>query len=236
MRRFSDDPNENRRIRQQVEGAADTSVKLKGLATASFPAAADHRHGIIFDETTGKPKISDGSDWLPWLGLGDAQTWTGVQTFSAIPVLSGGGITFPATQVPSAGANTLDDYEEGAFTPSLLFGGANTGMTYGLQVGRYTKVGRSVHADIFISLTALGSSTGTATISGLPFSALGTAPPSPGIIVPSGLLTVTCPMCRVFNGTVINLYDFTGSTTAVLTHADFQVGSDMQIQINYQTT
>ena len=44
--------------------------------------------------------------------LAGNNTWTGVQTFSAIPVLSGGAISFPATQVPSAGANNLDDYEE----------------------------------------------------------------------------------------------------------------------------
>lgn len=82
-----------------------------------------------------------------------------------------GNAIFPATQVPSADPNTLDDYEEGSFTPSLKFGGASVGMTYGTQQGHYTKIGRQVFISIKIVLTAKGSSTGDATISGLPFTA-----------------------------------------------------------------
>jgi hypothetical protein len=50
-----------------------------------------------------------------------------------------GQIPFPAVQVPSGGANVLDDYEEGTWTPTL--GGTTT---YGSQWGHYTKVGRLV--------------------------------------------------------------------------------------------
>ena len=78
------------------------------------------------------------------------------------------GITFPATQVASSDANTLDDYEEGTFTPGITFGGASVGMT-GTFAGRYTKVGRAVTINGIIALTAKGSSTGIAKISGLPF-------------------------------------------------------------------
>jgi len=52
------------------------------------------------------------------------------------------GITFPATQVASADANTLDDYEEGTWTPVFLAGGiTGTSITYS---GTYTKIGRVV--------------------------------------------------------------------------------------------
>ena len=47
----------------------------------------------------------------------------------AIPS-SGTGITFPATQSASSNANTLDDYEEGTWTPTVTFGGASVGITY----------------------------------------------------------------------------------------------------------
>jgi hypothetical protein len=47
MRRFSDDPDLDRKIRQAVAGAPDTSVKLKGLATADLPAASDHYYGVV---------------------------------------------------------------------------------------------------------------------------------------------------------------------------------------------
>ena len=36
--------------------------------------------------------------------------------------LSVNGITFPATQIPSADGNTLDDYEEGTWTPTISSG------------------------------------------------------------------------------------------------------------------
>lgn len=68
-----------------------------------------------------------------------------------------------------SGATTLDWYEEGTFTPVLKFGGATTGITYGAQVGRYTRIGRMVHITVSIVLTSKGSASGVATITGLPF-------------------------------------------------------------------
>jgi len=88
----------------------------------------------------------------------------------------GGSVKFPATQVPSAGVNDLDDYEEGTWTPALTFGGASVGLTYGTRTGTYTKIGNLVHAEFLIVLTAKGSSVGVASISGLPFSGLGNPP------------------------------------------------------------
>ena len=69
----------------------------------------------------------------------------------------------------TAAANALDDYEEGTFTPSIAFGGASVGITYFDRQGNYTKIGRQVTCTIYLALTAVGSSTGNATIEGLPF-------------------------------------------------------------------
>jgi hypothetical protein len=74
-----------------------------------------------------------------------------------------GQIAFPATQSASADANTLDDYEEGTWVPSL---GGNT--TYAVQTGTYTKVGRLVVVRGQIEVTTLGTGS-TGTITGLPF-------------------------------------------------------------------
>jgi hypothetical protein len=91
-------------------------------------------------------------------------------------VLAGGtttadgiGITFPATQSASTNANTLDDYEEGTWTPTLSFGGASAGITYGVNSGTYTKIGRLVTGRFIVGLSSKGSSTGDAVIVGLPF-------------------------------------------------------------------
>jgi hypothetical protein len=87
---------------------------------------------------------------------------------------SGIGIAFPATQSASSDANTLDDYEEGTFTPGVAFGGGTTGITYSTQVGQYVKIGRFVYATFNIALTNKGSSSGSVTVTGLPFSISGT--------------------------------------------------------------
>ncbi len=55
----------------------------------------------------------------------------------------------------------------GLFTPILQFGGASVGMT-GTFKGKYVAIGNLVNFGITIQLTNKGSSTGTASISGLP--------------------------------------------------------------------
>jgi hypothetical protein len=84
-------------------------------------------------------------------------------------ITANGGIAFPATQVSSANANTLDDYEEGTWTPAVTFDGGSTGVTYNDRKGSYTKIGRVVTLIGFINLTNKGSSSGTMQIGGLPF-------------------------------------------------------------------
>ena len=69
----------------------------------------------------------------------------------------------------AAAANALDDYEEGTWTPTLRFGGSTTGISYSSQLGRYTKIGDTVHVQVFIALSSKGSASGSADISGLPF-------------------------------------------------------------------
>jgi hypothetical protein len=85
------------------------------------------------------------------------------------------GIQFPATQVLSADANTLDDYEEGTWTPILGGAGGNGTLTYALQQGGYTKIGNMVTCwgRVQASSTVSGGS-GTLQIFGLPFTAANT--------------------------------------------------------------
>lgn len=83
--------------------------------------------------------------------------------------LTGGQITFPATQVPSSNANTLDDYEEGLWTPVLGGDGGTTGQTYTSQHGFYVKVGRMVFCNATVTLSAKGTITGGLILSGFPY-------------------------------------------------------------------
>lgn len=89
---------------------------------------------------------------------------TGIAT-GGVPSFDG--IKFPATQVASSDANTLDDYEEGTWTPVVKLG--TTTLTAANNVCVYTKIGRVVilYAEVYNIIKA-GS--GDLTISGLPFS------------------------------------------------------------------
>jgi hypothetical protein len=78
------------------------------------------------------------------------------------------GITFPATQVASADANTLDDYEEGTWTLSL--GGT---ATYNYQNGYYRKIGSVVTISFIFQVDVIGTGS-TQFISGLPFAGFST--------------------------------------------------------------
>ena len=77
-------------------------------------------------------------------------------------------IQFPATAVPSANANNLDDYEEGTWTPVPTFGSANVGMVH-TSTGDYTKIGNMVTVRCVFNITTKGSSTGIWRVAGLPF-------------------------------------------------------------------
>jgi len=112
--------------------------------------------------------------------------------------VNGGQIAFPSTAVPSADANTFDDYEtDGTWTPALEFGGGTTGITYGTQTGTYTKVGDVVFVHMGITLTSKGTSTGTAKVGGLPFSPE-SAPVFPGVMDTDVIVN---------NGTIVSCID-----------------------------
>lgn len=83
--------------------------------------------------------------------------------------LTGGQIAFPATAVPSADPNTLDDYEEGTWTMGVSFGGGVTGITYSRTAGYYTKIGNMCFVQGYCSLTSKGTDNGVAVITELPF-------------------------------------------------------------------
>jgi hypothetical protein len=68
-------------------------------------------------------------------------------------------------------ANTLDDYEEGDFTPTLTPGGGSyNGLTL---TGKYTKIGRVVTVQMRLKIDASGNASGSATVGGLPFASVG---------------------------------------------------------------
>ena len=87
--------------------------------------------------------------------------WKLFKNGNFIPTNSAYGIVLGNTT--STDANLLDDYEEGTWTPSV---GGNA--TYHGRAGKYTKVGRTVHASGFMQVNVLGTGS-TTSMSGFPF-------------------------------------------------------------------
>ena len=141
-----------------------STISASTTTTTAYQVSADTTGALVF-QTGATPTtaltIDTGqrSKFPTTIGVG-----------GATPSTSGSGISFPATQSSSSDANTLDDYEEGSWTPAIAFGGSSTGVTYQTYSGgRYTKVGNRVFLTGSIFLTSKGSQTGSASITGCPF-------------------------------------------------------------------
>lgn len=74
----------------------------------------------------------------------------------------------------------------GTWTPSLRFGGNNVGITTSSLSGTYTKIGRLVFITGTIGLSSKGSSTGAASIEGLPFTPASAVYPLIGVFYSNG--------------------------------------------------
>lgn len=129
------------------------SIRGKDLPRVTLPTAGD---AIMLDGATSRSIV-----------------YTDLQA-----ALDGGQIHFPATQIPSADPNTLDDYEEGNWTPTVTFATpGNLSVAYSIQTGRYTKIGRLVQVSFLIrtSTFTFTTASGFLQLNGLPFAAVNDA-------------------------------------------------------------
>lgn len=155
-----------------------------------------------------------------------------------VAIVNDGNYPFPATQVPSADPNTLDDYEEGTWTILILFGGGSVGQAASTNTGRYTKIGNRVLFNGFIQLSAKGSSTGDATIGTLPFpSSNATSAIGPAALRVNGVTFADYPQANLTNNSsVIALHEITNAgAMTTLTHSDFSNTSSVSIGGQYTT-
>jgi hypothetical protein len=97
---------------------------------------------------------------------GGIQSVNSISVGNVAPTTSGAGITFPATQSASSDANTLDDYEEGTWTPAIT---GITSVTYTQQYGNYVKIGKQVTAYVRLLIGGGTGSGAQVSITGLPF-------------------------------------------------------------------
>ncbi len=147
-------------------GTTVGSIGVNGGDNPFFSGSASNHGGVMFsDAGSGQPTmlpVSSGST------LADNSVNIGVSSYRYKDLYLGGGLYVGGT----GGANRLDDYEEGTFSPSISgnLGGAS-GVNFSVRNGFYTKVGRAVFFNIHISLSSWssGPSGSSTTINGLPF-------------------------------------------------------------------
>ena len=153
----------------------------------------------------------------------------------ATPSTSGAGITFPATQSASSDVNTLDDYEEGTFSP-VVKGYTTAGTaTYSRQQGHYTKIGNRV----FISIDVIwnsGTGTGDLYVDGLVFPTSSSVMVKNYAVLTEGItLTVGNYLAGAGSGistTQIYIYQSTVGTTTALA-VPYDAAGGITISGNY---
>jgi hypothetical protein len=172
------------------------------------------------DGTNGQVLATNGSGALSWSSASGSSQWTtsgsdiyyttgkvgvGVSSFT-----SGGGaleisngITFPATQSASSNANTLDDYEEGTFTPT-------SNISFASATGTYTKIGRVVQIGIALTWPTT-SDVNQVIISGLPFTCANNDPSRCGVSVAYSEYTTVVTAMVNKNTTNLILYKWSGN-------------------------
>jgi hypothetical protein len=156
---------------------------------------------------------------------------TGAATFSS--TIATTGVVFPATQVASADPNTLDDYEEGTFTPTVSFSTSGT-VTYVLRLGTYTKIGRQVTVNLMVNFSD-NTGSGNVSVGNLPFtsnsttnyrlagSILGAGMTGlvGGLTVYMGAASTTLDILQTNGGAYVGSFVTNANTT---TDTDFSIG------------
>ena len=189
--------------------------------------------GSVAVKSNGSLKISSGGSGALDLLHGTTEVLNTLSTGVSAPL----GIHLGGTGT----ANSLDDYEEGSWTPTLDFGGGTTGITYGTRSAVYTKIGNVVYFSLRIYLTSKGSSTGHAHISGFPFNIGGM--PTGGVfqLVPArGCWSINDePMYVYFvNGSArMPLYynDWDSTANSAASHSNFFNNTEFELTAFYFT-
>ena len=150
-------------------------------------------------------------------------------------VTTGGQIPFPATQSPSADPNTLDDYEEGTFTPTIILGSGS--VTYTTQTGTYTKIGRLVVVQINIIINAVTTPSGTLQVGALPFTSSATAKGAVAIQAGAWAAAATTSIVGSVdpNATTIRVYKYAAGALSN-PGADLQAASSIAITAMYEAS
>ncbi|WKL15925.1 hypothetical protein QYQ99_27055 [Comamonas testosteroni] len=137
----------------------------------------------------------------------------------------------------SSNANTLDYYEEGAFTPTLVGTTAAGTNTYAINAGRYTRIGGVVFWTAVIELSSTSGMTGQLRLNGLPFSVANARVARGAVTIGyySNLSDTAAYDFRAFHNVAAATVDFLKRAVGVTTSGAFpasEVGNTSQIYLS----
>jgi hypothetical protein len=141
-------------------------------------------------QVDGTPGVNDMPGRLSFSTAADG----GTGATERMRIHSGGVVSIPGgielgSGLDATAANTLDDYEEGTWTPVLVSDAA--AAAYTSQTGVYTKIGRMVYINCQVRMSDVGSFAGATTqINGLPFTSASNSTDNIGVLYMSGTASV----------------------------------------------
>lgn len=157
-----------------AEGS-DTNVPME------YRTQAAGSHNFLTEGATGSTQVQithtpSATRYITLTGATGSNNPT-ISTSAGALALGNGQLQFPATQNASADANTLDDYEEGTFTPVVRDAAAGNVATAAVAVGFYTKIGNAVRFNLYLTdINTAGLTAGNQVfITAMPFAASSTA-------------------------------------------------------------
>ncbi len=229
-----------------VIGATQTfatgNLGQNNLINIGAPAYAFAGASIITDAATlsvsGAPTAGTNATitnpWALWLrntghlrmdgnfsqtGSSTFSTGTGAHTLNGnVTVTSGKTITAVSGIIFSN--ETMDQYDEGTWTPTIFGSGTAGTPTYSTQNGSYTRIGRKVFCEAYVVTTAKTGIAGNVSIGGLPFTIKSTVFAGASLIFYGGFtLPAGCTQLGALNGGGVTSLAIYASGSAVASAA-----------------
>jgi hypothetical protein len=223
-------------------GTIASNVSTTGDLNFSATSTGGGAYRIYPDSaTTGNPT------WLHQSNSSENQAWVigGVERMlldgdhlSVVGTITSNSVVFgDAGGSGTSTSNTLDDYEEGTWTPVITDGTNNA--TSDIAVGSYTKVGNHVHVQGRIAVSSLGSVSGIVSLGGLPFNSKATSNNfgvmsigrAVGLSISAGY-TVAGDLRANIDTVNLVLWDSAAGITN-LTEAEFSATGDISFSMDY---
>lgn len=226
---------------------ADTDATITALHTFSRSTSAP------FEVNAGAGNVAnldadklDGLEGAAYATRAGSETLTN-KTLTAPSIdtvnLTGGQIAFPATQSASSNVNTLDDYEEGTYTPTWTATGGSPlpSIGNGTLTGAYIKIGQFVMVTVSLtggSTTVWGTTSDAWTMS-LPFQAIGAVFYGVGNAGDAGVSNYPLLVTLAASGTTVRFIKTTTNVPGSFTSVEpftWGTGDTLQFTICYRAS